>query len=119
MDDEGSHTDFLYGSAWNVNGTGIYARRNAAVPDKTTVIRQRKIGTGFTPGADLPAWRIPTHLRLDCVAHRLVFRLDHSREELDDLVDQLLFLREQVLRLVEHFVLLRLVGARAGGLRAL
>ena len=29
MDDEGSHTDFLYGSAWNVNGTGIYGDRAA------------------------------------------------------------------------------------------
>ena len=29
MDDEGSHPDFLYGSAWNVNGTGIYGDRAA------------------------------------------------------------------------------------------
>ena len=29
MDDEGSHTDFLYSSAWNVNGTGIYGDRAA------------------------------------------------------------------------------------------
>ena len=29
MDDEGSTTDFLYGSAWNVNGTGIYGDRAA------------------------------------------------------------------------------------------
>ena len=29
MDDEGSTTNFLYGSAWNVNGTGIYGDRAA------------------------------------------------------------------------------------------
>ena len=29
MDDEGSTTDFLYGSAWNVNGIGIYGDRAA------------------------------------------------------------------------------------------
>ena len=27
MDDEGSTTDFLYGSAWNVNGTGLPVRQ--------------------------------------------------------------------------------------------
>ena len=29
IDDEGSTTDFLYGSAWDVNGTGIYGDRAA------------------------------------------------------------------------------------------
>ena len=29
MDDEGSHTDFLYGNTWNVNGTGLYGDRAA------------------------------------------------------------------------------------------